>query len=268
MSEPAPAVLYLMPVPLGESPDARAIAEDVRRLAQQLPLFIVENERTARRHLKAIAPERPLRSLEMRVLDEHTPPDRLGELLQRIRELGSAAILSEAGCPAVADPGAALVRLAHEAGLRVVPLVGPSSILLALMASGLPAQQFAFNGYLPVAPEQRRRRIAELERESRQTGRTQVFIEAPYRNMQLLQDLLATLAPDTELCLATELSLPAEAVGTRRVANWRGALPDLDRRPTVFLFSAAFPAPTPPPRRRRTRSRSASPAARGSSRGG
>jgi 16S rRNA (cytidine1402-2'-O)-methyltransferase len=191
---------------------------------------VVENARSARAFLGALG--MPVRSLNIQVIGEEHDP------LAPLREKRPLGLLSEAGCPAIADPGAALVEAAHREGFRVVPLVGPSSIVLALMASGLEGQRFAFCGYLPREQAERKRRIADLERRSRKEKETQIFIETPYRNEALLAALLESCAPGTRLCVAADLTLPGESIQTRPVAEWRRAKAVIGRRPAVFLLLA------------------------------
>lgn len=203
---------------------------------RELDSFIVEHPRTARHFLKKIGCVLPLQRINMQILDEHTPPTEFENLLAPVFTGKDLGLLSEAGCPAVADPGAELVRLAHGRSIRVVPLVGPSSILLALMASGLNGQRFAFHGYLPVEAERRRKRISELEKESILRDQTQIFIETPYRNEKLLGSLLQTCHGKTILCIASDLTLPNEFISTRTISEWVNAPPDLADKPTVFLL--------------------------------
>jgi 16S rRNA (cytidine1402-2'-O)-methyltransferase len=229
--------LYLIPSSLGAGDATRILPPSVLSILPRLVRFIAENPRTARAFLKAAGYARPLQNVEFKVLNEHTKAGELSALIQPLLDGEDCGLLSEAGCPAVADPGAALVRLAHGRGIRVTPLVGPSSILLALMASGLDGQRFAFHGYLPIEAARRRVSLAHLERDSSHEQRTQIFIEAPYRNQQLLQAILDTCHGDTLLCLATDLTLDTESVQTQAIAAWKGrALPPINRRPTVFLL--------------------------------
>jgi 16S rRNA (cytidine1402-2'-O)-methyltransferase len=227
--------LYLVPTALGG--EARAIIPDATsKQLFQLTSFIVEDPKTARRFLKLADYPRPLQQVRMLVLNEHTKKDTLPDLLKPLLNGEDCGLMSEAGCPAVADPGAGLVRLAHERGIRVVPLVGPSAILLALMASGLNGQRFTFHGYLPVQAEARRSKLLELETESRCADRTQIFIETPYRNDATLRTIVEACRGDSLVCVATDLTLPSESIRTRSVSAWRTHLPRLDRRPTVFLL--------------------------------
>lgn len=231
--------LYLIPVPLGQSPLATVLPEPVLVCARQLAYFVAENAKTARVFLKALPATLPLPQIEIHELNEHTPASALPRLLAPALAGHDLGLISEAGCPAVADPGAALVALAHQQGVPVIPMVGPSSLLLALMASGLSGQAFAFHGYLPSETLARERRLHALEKESRQQQRTQIFIETPYRNSQMLASMVNCCAPNTRLCVATDLTLADEQIATRTVAEWRRqTLPEISRRPTVFLLQA------------------------------
>lgn len=228
--------LYLIPTTLGGDDAIAVRAGPTLRVLQRLTSFIVENPKTARKFLKVAGYPHPVQSIELRTLDEHTPDAQLPALLAPLLAGRDCGLLSEAGCPAVADPGAALVRLAHAHGIRVVPLVGPSAVLLALMASGMNGQRFAFHGYLPVDRAQRREKLLELERDAQRVDSTQIFIEAPYRNQSSLQAVLETCRGDTLLCLATELTLSTESIHTQTIAAWKRKPPDINRRPTVFLI--------------------------------
>lgn len=243
----APGTLYLLPVPLGSE---RSPLDDLPaatiEAVRAIDCYVAENARSARAVLGRMGLARPLQALEIHELDEHTPPSRLPELLAPLRAGRDLALLSEAGCPAVADPGAALVALAHREGLPVVPLIGPSALLLALMASGMSGQSFAFAGYLPVPASERHDRIRALERRARAEGQTQIVIETPYRNASLLASLLETLAPDTVLGVAAELTLPMQAIRVAAVARWRAAPAALPKAPAVFLIGP--PAGAVPPR--------------------
>lgn len=232
--------LYLLPSALGETGWESYLPQATREAACRLTHFVAENAKTARAELKRLGHPTPLRELAIEQLPEKPSAADIERLLAPAVAGHDLGILSEAGCPGVADPGALLVRRAHALGITVKPLVGPSSLVLALMASGLEGQRFAFHGYLPAREPERGRKIAELERESHQRGQTQLFIEAPYRNDALLAALLAACRPQTRLCLATDLTQATEAVQTRSVAEWRRQPPPpLDRRPTVFLLLSA-----------------------------
>lgn len=232
---PPAGTLYLIPTALNESGDA-GLSPATTAIILGLEHFVVENLRSARRFLRRIGYSKDFQTVQMVVLagDEAFQPDLLQPLLAA--PTVRIGLLSEAGSPAVADPGAAVVRWAHDCGLRVVPLPGPSSIMLALMASGLNGQHFAFHGYLPVHAVQRRQRIRRLEAESRQSGQTQIVMETPYRNNALLADLLASLQPDTRLCVAAALTSADEFICCRSVAKWKTERPDLKGRPALFLF--------------------------------
>lgn len=231
--------LWLLPVALGDTPWETCLPAATRAAACRLTRFVAENAKTARAELKRIGHPLPLRDLAIEELPEAPTSADIERLLAPLAAGHDLGLMSEAGCPAVADPGALLVRRAHELELTVRPLVGPSSLLLALMASGLEGQRFAFHGYLPAREPERSRRIAELEGESARNRQTQIFIETPYRNRALFGALLQACRPKTRLCLATDLSLASETIATRRVTDWKtAAAPDLDKRPTVFLLLA------------------------------
>jgi 16S rRNA (cytidine1402-2'-O)-methyltransferase len=232
-------LLYLVPVALGESSPDAILPEEVQRIARSLHYFVVENAKSARVELKRIGITRPIQEIDIRELPREPSQADLDALLAPLAAGQSAGLMSEAGAPAVADPGALLVQVAHANGIRVVPLVGPSSLLLGLMASGLNGQCFSFHGYLPVREPERSKRITELERQSQRERRTQIFIETPYRNAALFAALLETCRPDTRLCVASELTTSRESVATKRIDAWRtGPAPALEKRPTVFLLLA------------------------------
>ncbi len=233
------ATLYLIPVPLGAVSPEMSLPASVIERTRPLTHFVVENAKSARAFLKAVGTDQPLQLLHLEELNEHTRAEALNDLLAPLRAGHDVGLLSEAGCPAVADPGADLVALAQREGIRVVPLIGPSSILLALMASGLNGQRFAFQGYLPAKEAERMKVLRELEAESRKRRQTQIFIETPYRNRQLFDSILQASQPGTRLTLATDLSLPSESVRTQTVQQWKKQTPpDIERRPTVYLLLA------------------------------
>ncbi|GJL76803.1 SAM-dependent methyltransferase [Nitrosomonas sp.] len=228
--------LYLIPTPISDNDIDWVIPKAVGQSIQQLTHYIVEHPKTARRFLKHIGCKLPIQEIHMHTLNEHTRSDELTLLLQPLLAGNDAGLLSEAGCPAIADPGSGLVRLAHDKKIPVVPLVGPSSIFLALMASGLNGQQFCFNGYLPIEQEARAQKITELEKRSRNHDQTQIFIEAPYRNQGLLELIVQTCVDDTDLCIATNLTSLHENVMTKTIRQWKQKLPDINKRPTIFLL--------------------------------
>ncbi|BBF86465.1 tetrapyrrole methylase family protein [Aquitalea magnusonii] len=230
--------LFLIPAPLGDESIAWLPASEAAKVLH-IRHFVVEAEKTARKHLKALGVSTPIRELAMSTLNEHTKPADVTALLAPLLAGEDVGLISEAGCPAVADPGAQLVALAHERGIRVAPLIGPSSILLALMASGANGQCFAFHGYLPVDAAEKAKVVKELEQRSRQRNETQVFIETPYRNNALLQQLRETLAPTTRLAVACDLTLPTETIVSRLVKDWPQAAPDFHKRPAIFILHAA-----------------------------
>ncbi len=231
--------LVLLPVALGDTSWQRFLPGEAQQRACAIAHFVVENAKTARAELKRIGHPLPLREMDIQVLPERDDAASLDALLAPARAGHDVGLMSEAGCPAVADPGARLVARAHALGIPVRPLVGPSSILLALMASGLNGQSFAFNGYLPVPDAERTTRIRQLEDESRRLARTQIFIETPYRNERLFDALLATCRPDTRLCVARDLTTDEEWIASRTVRAWRGEpKPELARRPALFLILA------------------------------
>jgi 16S rRNA (cytidine1402-2'-O)-methyltransferase len=229
-------ILYLIPAPLGLGDIAWAIPPAVRQHISGLGHFIVEHPKTARQFLKQIGCILPIQTIKMEVLDEHTRVTEFEKLLAPVLAGNDTGLLSEAGCPAIADPGAGLVRLAHQKNIRIRPLVGPSSILLALMASGLNGQRFVFHGYLPVEPDRRAKTLVQLEKDSIARDQTQIFIETPYRNQKLLESILHACRGGTVLCVASNLTLTGETISTRTVNDWKQALPDLHNQPTVFLL--------------------------------
>ncbi len=228
--------LYLIPSPISQENIAWVLPAAVQQCVAGLSHFIVEHPKTARQFLKQIGCKRPLQALQMQILNEHTSSKDLPELLQPLLAGHDVGLLSEAGCPAVADPGAELIRLAHKNNIAVMPLVGPSSILLALMASGLNGQCFAFHGYLPVESAARVQKIMELEKLSASLQQTQIFIEAPYRNQKLLEQLVSVCRDTTDLCIASHLTFSSEMIATRTAKEWRKNLPDINKIPTIFLL--------------------------------
>ena len=230
--------LYLIPTPLGDNEPAEVLPAGVIERACSLRVFVVEEIRTARRFLSRYGLRGHIAELEFHELNEHSSAadvEALGSLFDRGEDVG---LLSEAGLPAVADPGAELVALCHRRGVEVVPLVGPSSLMLALMASGLNGQSFAFCGYVPAKPEERRNALKVLEKQSAAARRSQIIIETPYRNDALLADILQTLSPRTRICVAADITLPTQFIRTDSVAGWRSHVPAIGKRPCVFIILA------------------------------
>jgi len=232
------AKLYLIPSPMGISDPKHIFPEYNWEVISNIKYFVVENIRTARRFLKLMDKNIVIDDLHFEVLDKHTKYELYSPFLEPIKAGHDIAVISEAGCPGVADPGAEITLLAHQKDIRVVPLIGPSSILLAQMASGLNGQSFAFNGYLPIKGDFVAKEIKKLEQRSKQENQTQIFIEAPYRNMQLLDVMLKTLSPNVKLCIAVGLTTEQELVKTKTVQQWKGHLPSIHKIPAIFLFLA------------------------------
>jgi 16S rRNA (cytidine1402-2'-O)-methyltransferase len=227
--------LYLIPNTLGEDNFSFVLPDEVKSVIESLDYFIVENERTARAYIKRLLPDKIQKDIHIEIIDKHTDPLDLPGFLRPIENGKNAGIISEAGVPCIADPGAEIVSIAHRKGIKVVPLVGPSSILLALMASGFNGQQFAFRGYLPF-DQQIRKRVFQAMNKDIKDGITQIFMETPYRNNKLLDELLKIMHPETKLCIACDITLENEYIRTKTIANWVGSLPDLHKRPTIFLI--------------------------------
>lgn len=229
--------LYLLPVPLGDEGNASdVLPETVAHSIDFIDHYIVENEKTARRFIKAILPAKKQPELKLSVLNKYTEASQHAGFLQPCLEGKNVGLMSEAGCPGVADPGAAIVKLAHEKSIQVVPLVGPSSILLALMASGMNGQSFAFNGYLPIDKGEKKSTLKNLEKLSQDKNQAQIFIETPYRNNKLVEDLLVILQPNTHLCIAADITQPTEYIKTKTVTQWKKERPDLHNRPCIFIL--------------------------------
>ena len=228
--------LYLIPTTLGDTEPLEVLPLTIKRTVEGIDHYIVENEKSARRFIKKITPRKTQGSLEINMLNKYTEPEILPEYLKPCLQGQDMGVLSEAGCPGIADPGAAIVKLAHASGIRVVPLVGPSSIILALMASGLNGQNFAFNGYLPIENQERRRILKSLEKKSRELGQTQLFMETPYRNDKLFTELIRTLRADTLLCIAADLTLKTEWIRTLTISEWSGIRPELHKRPAIYAI--------------------------------
>ncbi len=233
--------LYLIPITLSNPGETTVAPEDVlpqtiKRTIDFIDYYIVENEKTARKFIKSIHPEKKQPDLKISVLNKHTDFAEHNEFIQPLLRGGNIGLMSESGCPGVADPGAVIVKLAHEKGIQVVPLVGPSSILLALMASGMNGQSFAFNGYLPIDKNDKKQALKNFERLSQDKNQSQLFIETPYRNNKLMEDLLQILQPSTLLCVACDITLPTEFIKTKTVNQWKKEKADLHNRPCIFII--------------------------------
>ena len=234
--------LYLIPTPLGDCAPAEVLPPPVLDRIRQISRYVVEESRTARRFLSSAGLKGHIQSLEMRELNEHTPESEVETLLELFSDAEGnptdVGLISEAGLPAVADPGALLVALCHRKGIAVVPMVGPSSLMMALMGSGLNGQSFAFCGYLPVKADERRRAIQEIEGRSAKLHQTEIFIETPYRNDSMMTDLLSSLKPATRLCIAADITMEDETITTMTVKDWKKKTFTIGKRPCVFLILA------------------------------
>ena len=230
--------LYLIPNLLGESSIEEVLPSRVKEVISICNHFIVENEKNARRFIKLMIPQKPLNQVELFPLNKHTVTEDKESYLTTCLEGKPMGIISDAGCPAIADPGSEIVRMAHRKGIRVIPLVGPSSILLSLMASGMNGQSFAFNGYLPIDKAERKNTLKKLEKRAREEKQSQCFIETPYRNEALLQEIIQTLSPDTSLCIACNITLAEESIHTFTLREWKRKSKDIhiQKQPTIFII--------------------------------
>jgi 16S rRNA (cytidine1402-2'-O)-methyltransferase len=231
--------LYLIPTTLGKTPENNTLPEYTLDIVRKLDVLMVENLKSATTFLQWVGDTVPGYEIDFYHLNKNTPDQEIHSFLKPLLNGRDAGVLSEAGAPGVADPGARIVKLAHQYQIDVVPLVGPSSILLAVMASGFNGQAFAFHGYLPIDQNKRKAMIKQLEGESRRHDRTQVFMEAPYRNNELLKDIISTCSPATRLCTSTDITLPSEEIISRHISEWESKKsPDLNKRPTIFSLYA------------------------------
>lgn len=228
--------LFLIPTTMGECDPKDVLPQTIKRAIELIDYYIVENEKTARKSIKAVYPEKKQSELVLFALNKHTDSKEHLRFIEPLLEGKNMGLMSEAGCPGVADPGAAIVKIAHEKGIQVIPLVGPSSILLAMMASGMNGQSFTFNGYLPIDKSEKKTALKNLEKWSFDKNQSQIFIETPYRNNKLLEDILQTLQPSTQLCIATDITLPTEYIKTLKVFEWKKTKVDLHNRPTIFII--------------------------------
>lgn len=228
--------LYLIPTTLGESNPMDVLPQTVKRAIELMDIFVVENEKDARRFIKSICPEKVQANLKLSSLNKRTEKSEHFAMIKPCLEGKDMGLMSDAGCPGVADPGAAIVKLAHENNIQVVPLVGPSSILLAVMASGMNGQSFAFNGYLPIDKDEKKATLRQLEKLSSDKNQSQLFIETPYRNNKMMEDLLQILNSNTSICVAADITLSTEYIKTMHVSQWKKNKVDLHNRPCIFII--------------------------------
>lgn len=228
--------LYLIPTTLGDNAPLEVLPISVKKVIEQVDTFIVENEKNARRFIKSIEPRKQQSSLTLFPLNKFTDPTELPSYLDPCLQGKNVGLLSDAGCPGVADPGADIVKIAHDKNIQVVPLVGPSSILLAMMSSGMNGQSFTFNGYLPIDKDEKKQEIKQLERLSFEKNQSQLFIETPYRNNKMLEDMCQYLESNTHICVACDITLPTEYIKTKSVSEWKKNKVDLHKRPTIFII--------------------------------
>lgn len=229
-------ILYLIPTTLGDINPLEVLPITVKQIIDTTNTFIVENDKTARHFIKRISPEKSQPSLKMFHLNKFTEQSDIPSFLDPCLKGVNVGLLSEAGCPGVADPGADVVKIAHQKNIKVVPLVGPSSILMALMGSGMNGQSFAFNGYLPIDKGERKSELKRLERLSFEYNQSQIFIETPYRNNKMLEDLISVLDQNTQVCVACDITLPTEFIKTQSATSWKKNIVDLHKRPTIFII--------------------------------
>ncbi len=228
--------LYLIPCTLGDTPPLEVLPLLVRKAVEEIDYYIVEHEKNARAFIKNIVARKSQLDLQFRIINKYTDISEIPDMLAPCHEGLDVGVISDAGCPGIADPGAVVVAEAHQQNIKVVPLVGPSSILLAMMASGFNGQNFAFNGYLPIDKRERRKEIKRLERLSEENNQSQLFIETPYRNNQLLESILNTVQPQTRICIACDITLPTEYILTLPAEVWKTKKVDLNKRPTIFII--------------------------------
>ena len=228
--------LYLIPTTLGDNAPLEVLPMSVKKIIEQTNTYIVENEKTARRFIKKISSGKSQAALNIFHLNKFTDASELPEFIEPCLKGINVGLLSEAGCPGVADPGADVVKLAHQKNIKIIPLVGPSSILMAMMSSGLNGQNFAFNGYLPIDKAERKKEIKRLERLSFERNQSQIFIETPYRNNKMVEDLSHILENNTDVCVACDITLPTEFIKTQTANNWKKNMIDLHKRPTIFII--------------------------------
>lgn len=228
--------LYLIPTLLGDNPPLEVLPISIKKVIELVDSYIVENEKSARHFIKRVSPKKSQPKLHLQVLNKYTESIEIMNFLDPCKQGKNMGLLSEAGCPGVADPGAEIVKLAHQINIQVVPLVGPSSIILAMMSSGMNGQSFAFNGYLPIDKQERKSALKKFERRSQEENQSQIFIETPYRNNKLLEDLCQVLHPQTKICVACDLTLPSEYIKTMPAKHWKTTKIDFHKRPSIFII--------------------------------
>ncbi|HAT67010.1 MAG TPA: SAM-dependent methyltransferase [Flavobacteriaceae bacterium] len=228
--------IYLIPCPLGDTPPLEVLPLSVKKAVEIIDYYIVENEKAARRFIKSIVPKKSQPDLHIETINKFTDENEIPNMLMPCYDGHNIGVISDAGCPGIADPGASVVAQAHIKGIKVIPLVGPSSILMAMMASGFNGQNFAFNGYLPIDKQERKRELKRLEKLSEERNQSQLFIETPYRNNQLLESLIIVLHPQTQICVACDISLPTEYIVTQTAESWKKTRVDLHKRPSLFII--------------------------------
>lgn len=228
--------LYLIPTRLGEDIKLEVLPISIKKIIESTDYYIVENEKMARRFIKKISPTKSQSSLHFETINKFTVESELPSFLDPCNKGFNIGVLSEAGCPGIADPGAAVVTIAHEKNIPVIPMVGPSSILLAMMSSGMNGQGFSFNGYLPIDKQERKQKIRHLERISKEQNQSQIFIETPYRNQKVFEDLKSILSKSTRLCIAADITLTSEYIKTKSIDDWNQTTVDLQKRPCIFII--------------------------------
>jgi 16S rRNA (cytidine1402-2'-O)-methyltransferase len=235
-SAPVLGKLYLIPTTMGDCDPMDVLPQTIKRCVDLIDYYVVENDKTARKSIKLTNPDKKQSELKLFILNKYTETKEYQDFIKPLLEGKNMGLMSEAGCPGVADPGAVIVKLAHDKGIQVIPLVGPSSILLAMMASGMNGQSFTFNGYLPIDKGEKKTALKTLEKLSLDKNQSQIFIETPYRNNKMFEDILQAINPETHLCIATDITLPTEYIKTKRAADWKKETVDLHNRPTIFII--------------------------------
>tara|TARA_B110000459_G_scaffold189187_2_gene223059 strand:+ start:74 stop:781 length:708 start_codon:yes stop_codon:yes gene_type:complete len=228
--------LYLIPTGLGDNAPLEILPISIKKIIESIDVYIVENEKAARKFIKSVSSGKSQPSLTIHSLNKFTDPLEIPSFLEECLDGSNVGLLSDAGCPGVADPGADVVKIAHKKNIKVIPLVGPSSILLAIMSSGMNGQNFAFNGYLPIEKDKRKTKIKQLEKRSLDENQSQLFIETPYRNNSVLEDLYKTLNADTKICVACDLTLATEYIKTQTAKQWKHSKLDIHKRPAIFII--------------------------------